>query len=188
MDLITAIKSRRTHHEFKPDPVDRSIIEACLEAAIWAPNHKLTEPWEFYVVSGAAKEQLARLRAQLKLSKHPDPASEQAQKSYRRAYTELATVPWAILVTMKVDPDENRRQEDYAATSCAIQNLMLTATSHGLGAYWGTGPLLNHPDAHRLLGVPEGRKGVGMVFLGYPAEQPQPPRRTPWQEKTRWVE
>lgn len=187
MDVLTAIRTRRTHHCFRPEPVPQETVEACLEAAVWAPNHKMTEPWEFYVFCGQTKENLARLRGQLKLGKHADPTSEQAQRSYRNAYAELATVPWAVLVTMTPDPDPVRRQEDYAATSCAIQNLMLAAHAYGLGAYWGTGPLVNHPETFRLLAVPKGRQGVGIVFLGIPAEEPPVPRRTPVAQKTRWA-
>jgi nitroreductase len=186
MDVMTAIRTRRTHHEFRPDPVPREVVEACLDAATWAPNHKLTEPWEFYVFTGDMKERLARLRGELKLQKHADPESEQARRSYGRAYGEMATAPWAILVAMPVADDPHRRQEDYAACACAILNLMLAAHAQGVAAYWGTGPLIHHPETHRLLGVPEGRQGVGLVLLGRPAAEPPVPPRTPASGKTRW--
>lgn len=188
MDLITAIKSRRTHHEFLPEPIAKEVVAACLEAAVWAPNHKLTEPWEFYVFTGETKERLARLRGELKLTKFADPESEQAKRSYGRAYGGLATVPWAILVTMRVAEDPARQQEDYAATCCAIQNLMLAAHAQGVASYWGTGPLIHHPETFRLLQVPEGRRGVGLVFLGRPAAEAPVPPRTAATAKTTWFE
>lgn len=186
MDVITAIQTRRTHHDFRPDPVPRAVVEACLAAAVWAPNHKLTEPWEFYVFTGDTKERLARLRGDLKRTKFADPQSEQAERSYQRAYGELATVPWAILVAMKRDENPARQQEDYAATCCAIQNLMLAAHAQGVGTYWGTGPLVNHPGTFEALGVSPGRQGVGIVLLGRPASEPPVPKRTPAAEKTTW--
>lgn len=188
MDVFEAIKGRRTVHEFKSDPVPRQQLEQMLEAAVWAPNHKLTNPWEFYVFSGAAKEKLARLRGQLKLTKYDDPAGEKAQKSYQRAYGELATVPCAILVCQVLADEDKRREEDLLAVACAIQNLMLAAHGMGIGTYWGTGPLVNHPETFRTLGVPDGRRGVGIVFVGYPAGENKAPTRVPSAEKTRWIE
>lgn len=188
MDIFEAIKGRRTVHDFLPDPIPESQVEAMLEAAIWAPNHKLTNPWEFYVVSGKTKERLAQLRGRLKAAKGGDPESPQARRSYENAYRELATVPWAILVCQRLDPDPARAHEDLLAVGCAIQNLMLAAHGMGIGTYWGTGPLLNHPETFQALGVPEGRRGIGIVFVGRPARPLEPPAREPLSEHVRWVE
>lgn len=188
MDLFSAITGRRTVHDFRADPVPQEFIKRMLEAAIWAPNHKLTNPWEFYVFAGAVKERLAHLRGELKRAKHPDPSSEQAQRSYERAYGELAGVPWAILVCQQVSPDPVRAEEDLLAVGCAIQNLMLAGHALGLGTFWSTGPLVNHPQTFAALGVPAGRRAVGLVFVGYPAEGVKAPVRRPVPEVTHWVE
>ncbi len=187
MDAVGLIKGRRTVHEFKPDPVARELVEEILEAAVWAPNHKLTQPWEFYVISGETKERLARLRGELKRKGHPDPASEQAAKIYQFAYSGLATPPWAILVAQVLSPDDPvREQEDLLSMGAAVQNLMLAAHARGLGTFWGSGPLVNHPETFKLLEIPEGRRGVGLIFLGYPAREEKVPERTPAAVKTRW--
>lgn len=188
MDVIEAIHGRRTVHQFRPDPIPRDLIERCLEAATWAPNHKLTNPWEFYVVSGAAKEQLARLRGELKRQGNADPASEQAQKWYDRAYGEFLTLPYVVLVCQRLEGDEVRRWEDQLTVACAIQNFMLAAHGLGLGTFWMTGALPGHPETQRLLGVPEGRKAIGMIKVGWPAEQPKAPPRRPAPEVTHWIE
>lgn len=49
MDLFEAIRSRRSIGKVKPDPVERHLIERIIEAGTWAPNHKNTEPWRFFV-------------------------------------------------------------------------------------------------------------------------------------------
>lgn len=156
-------------------------MEQMLEAAVWAPNHKLTQPWEFYVVSGQAKEQLARLRGELKRAKGGDAAAD-------KAYAELATVPYAVLVCQRLADEPARREEDLLAVGCAIQNLMLAAYGMGIGTFWGTGALINHPETFRLLGVPEGRRGVGLVFVGHAAGGAKTPPREPAAAKTIWVE
>ncbi|MFZ5813675.1 MAG: nitroreductase family protein [Bacillota bacterium] len=184
MDLI---RGRRTVHEFRPDPIPREQVEQMLEAATWAPNHKLTQPWEFYVVCGETKERLARLRGELKRRGVADPSSEQAQKVYEKAYSGLATPPWAILVCQVLSPDDPvREQEDLLAVACAVQNLMLAANAMGIGTFWGSGPLVNHPETFKLLGVPEGRRALGLIFVGYPAREEKVPARQPAAAKTRW--
>ena len=50
MELEEAIRGRRTHKVYGSEPVDRQTLEELLELARWAPNHHLTEPWEFRVV------------------------------------------------------------------------------------------------------------------------------------------
>ena len=64
MELETAIRTRRTHKAYGPDPVDRATLEALFELARWAPNHHLTNPWRFRVVGPQALERLkAAVRA-----------------------------------------------------------------------------------------------------------------------------
>ncbi len=91
-------------------------------------------------------------------------------------------------MTSLVADDPVQREEDYAATFCAIQNIMLAATGLGLGSYLRTGDLLNEPRLAQLLDLPADHRVVGTVYLGYPAEEPKPRKRTPAAEKTRWLE
>src|SRR5260370_4174759 len=60
MEVEDAIRSRRTHKAFAPEPVPRALLDELLELARWAPNHHLTNPWRFRVLGPAA---LARLKA-----------------------------------------------------------------------------------------------------------------------------
>ena len=59
MELEEAIRSRRTHKAYAPEPVDRETLDELLELARWAPNHNLTNPWRFRVLG---PEALARLK------------------------------------------------------------------------------------------------------------------------------
>src|SRR4029078_11697580 len=58
MDLEQAIRTRRTHKAFRPDPVPRETLEELFELARWAPAHNLTNPWRFPVVGPQALEAL----------------------------------------------------------------------------------------------------------------------------------
>ena len=72
MDAIDAIQRRTSVRRFRPDPVPRETLERLLECAVRAPNHKLTEPWRFAVVTGAARARLADIRARQRLTSDSD--------------------------------------------------------------------------------------------------------------------
>jgi nitroreductase len=50
MDVETAVRTRRTHKAYRPEPVDAETLDALLDLARWAPNHHLTNPWRFRVL------------------------------------------------------------------------------------------------------------------------------------------
>ena len=79
MDAISAIRRRTSVRRFRPDPVARETVETLLDCAVRAPNHKLTEPWRFAVLTGAARDRLAELRARHRLKRFADPTSEEAR-------------------------------------------------------------------------------------------------------------
>jgi nitroreductase len=65
---------------------------------------------------------------------------------------------------------------------------MIAAESLGLGTYLKTGGVMREPDLLRLAGVPAGFRVVGIVSLGYPAEDEAPRRRRPAAKMTHWVD
>src|SRR5438270_824006 len=60
MDLEQAIRTRRTHKAYRPEPVGRETLDELFELARWAPNHHLTNPWRFRVLGPRALERLKR--------------------------------------------------------------------------------------------------------------------------------
>lgn len=197
MDVLEAIRTRRTTKVFSPQPVPRELIEQALEAAVWAPNHRLTEPWEFIVVQGAGTERLGQLRRQMTIdylrgqARHGDPGSEvapdrqivqQGEDAYRKATAATVTV----VVSMAQHPDPTIREEDYAATAVAIQNMMLAAHALGLASFWSTNNLINYEPAREFLGVSPDRRIVGLVQLGYSSAARQQ-QRSPATGRTRWL-
>lgn len=185
MDVFTLIKARRSIPKFKPDPVPREIVERMLEAATWAPNHHLTEPWEFAVLDGAAKMQFAEIRRRFRLALFADPASPEARKAADKVYQDTVATPTIVAVTTRVADEPDVRDDDFAATFIAIQNMLLTAVAMGVGTYMRTGGLIHDPSLRQFLQVPPDRRIAAIVYVGYPALIPER-RRTPYQDKTRW--
>ena len=187
MDAISAIRRRTSVRRFRPDRVPRETIETLLDCAVRAPNHKLTEPWRFAVLTGAARDRFAELRARQRLTRYPDPASEEARSAVEKMRREAEQTPAFVVVMCAVSPDEKTREEDHAAAMMATANLIIAAESLGLGTYLRTGGIMQDPDVAALAGLEPGFRIVGIVSLGYP-EGPEPPRRRrPASELTRWV-
>lgn len=188
MDAIDAIHRRTSVRRYRPDPVSRETIERLLDCAVRAPNHKLTEPWRFAVLTGEAKTRLAEIRALHRLRKYDDPASEEARARSEKARRETLESPAVIVIMARSDPDEITREEDYAAVMMATANLMTAAQSLGLGTYLKTGGVMQDPALEDLVGLPQGHRVVGVLSLGYPAGADPPRRRRPAAELTRWLE
>jgi nitroreductase len=167
--------------------VPRETIELLLDCAVRAPNHKLTEPWRFAVLTGEAKARLAEIRAAHRLERYDDPASDEARAAGDKQRRETLETPVIIVVMSRVHDDEIIREEDYAAVMMGTANLMTAALSLGLGTYLKTGGVIRDPALAELIGLPAGYRVVGVLSLGYPAEAETPRRRRPAVELTRWI-
>ncbi|HEY7613482.1 MAG TPA: nitroreductase [Gemmatimonadales bacterium] len=188
MDAIDAIQSRTSVRRYRADPVARETIERLLDCAVRAPNHKLTEPWRFAVLTGGAKARLAEIRAEHRIRKYDDPTSEEARARSEKARRETLESPAIIVVMVRTSDDEVTREEDYAAVMMATANLMTAAQSLGLGTYLKTGGVMGDPGLAELVGLGDGHRIVGILSVGYPAEPETPRRRRPAGEVTAWLE
>jgi nitroreductase len=188
MDAISAITSRTSVRRFLDQPVPREIIQQLLDCAVRAPNHKLTEPWRFTVLTGRSKERFATIRARHRLKRFTDPSSAEAQAAADKVDREARQTPAYVVVTVAVSSDEITREDDYAAAMMAISNLMTAAQALGLGTYLRTGGVMKDPALLELAGVPEHFRVVGILSLGYPADAESPRRRKSAAELTRWLD
>ena len=188
MDAIDAIQRRSSVRRYRPDPVARETIERLLECAVRAPNHKLTEPWRFAVLTGGAKARLAEIKAAHRLRKAEDPGSEDARARAEKARRETLEPPAVIVVMARTSDDDVTREEDYAAVMMATANLMTAAQALGLGTYLKTGGVMRDQGLAELVGLPQGYRIVGILSVGYPVEPEVPRRRRPAGELTSWLE
>lgn len=188
MDAISAIQQRTSVRRFRPDPVSRETIEQLLECAVRAPNHKLTQPWRFAVLTGAARDRFAELKAGHRLKRFDDPTTAEALAGADKVRREARDTPAFVVVMSAVNPDEITREEDYAASMMAVANLMIAAESLGLGTYLKTGGIMRDPAVLTLARVPNDFRVVGIISLGYPADPESPRRRKPAADLTEWVE
>lgn len=185
MHTSDAISGRRSIKRFTAREIPRDEIEALLAAATLAPNHRLTQPWRFYVLGPEARHAYGLALGARKARKVDDPAAGAALRETVAA--EHRALPGMIAVAVVEQENPETREEDYAATMMAIENLALTAVAIGLGTHLKTGAIMNDPAARAAVGLPEGQRIVAIVNVGTPADMLPPKKREPATAFTTWL-
>ena len=185
MNVREAIRSRRSIKRFDPRPVTREDIEALLEAAALAPNHRLTQPWRFYVLGPEARYAYGLALGERKARKLDDP--DRARVLRDTVAQEHRDLPLMIAVGVVNADDPEIREEDYAATMMAVQNVALAAVDLGLGTHIKTGGVMSDPAARAAAGVRDNERIVAIVNVGTPLETPPEKRREPASSFTNWI-
>ncbi len=175
MSVYEAIHSRRMNNEFTDDVPPRESLQRMIDAAIWAPNHRLTNPWRFFVLEkgGAKRTEVAQLAYdnQMARSGNQDAAHGSRQR--------VLDAPALIYVYSVPGDREDLTQENYAAACCAVQNLLLAAVAEGLAGDWSTGNTTRHPRLAETLGGEADWMMVGALFIGQPSRPSASVRAAP---------
>lgn len=178
LSVVEAIQSRRTIFNFKLEKPAREEIEEILAFGIWAPNHRLTEPWRFTIIGEGKKRILAERYREIQVEKVVEHADEQQQINVgQKGYDKFMSKPIVVAVSYVKSGNDFEQREDYAATCCAIQNIQLVAWSHGIGMQWSTGPITREVETRTLLGISHEEEIIGFLYTGYPAEIPKARRK-----------
>jgi len=190
LEVSEAIESRRSVGRVKQDPVPRELVEKILESAIHAPNHRITEPWRFYVFVGRGRGRLARARAELAriMAEEEGEDEELAAGRISRERKKAFRAPVVIAVISKGGRDEVETIENYAACCAAVQNMQLTAHDLGLGCMWRTGAAAYHGYMRDFFGLEEKDSIVAYLYIGYPDAPKTRRRRSPVERMTTWYE
>ena len=187
--IVDTIRSRRT---VKPDKMNGrvipdNIIVELLSMADWAPTHARTEPWRFIVIDNKRVKEFTARHAEL-YKQHADPKAFTPEK-----YNKLAelgeNVSHIIIAWMKRNPAHKIPVvEEIAATSAAIQNLLLTATSKDIVAFWSSSGLTHHQALKDEFKLGEEDIILGIIYLGY-SDEPfkEGNRMIPLSEKIEWL-
>ncbi len=189
--IAAAITERRTVKQFLPEPVDQATLTKLIDLAVWAPNHRLNEPWRFYVLSGDARARLGDIAGGITAAKISsvggDP--EVVARKANEAAAAWANVPTLVFITMVGDANPDVDLENYGAVCCAIQNFTLAAHALGIGTSWSSGAVAAAPEILTMVGASANERMAGLLRVGYldAATAPSKSRRTPGSAFTRWL-
>jgi len=163
MDVLEAIKGRRSIRAFQSKEIPEEIVEKLIDMARRAPSAGNIQPWEFIIVR---KPEIKRRLAEAALDQ-----------------TFIEEAPIVIVVCA----NENRSSQGYGIrgktlyclqdTAAATQNILLAAYSFGLGTCWIGA--FREEEAREILEIPYGVRPIAIIPIGYPAEAPPPPSRRP---------
>lgn len=188
MELAKAIKERRTVRKFKPDPVPRELLEQVIYDAMWAPSAMNEQPWKFYVLTGAAKDDLIQIaegcidKLDVRMQKL---FNEKMRTMVRGYFKNFGGAPAVVAVVTKRHEEIPYQMGSLYASSAAMQNFLLLAHEAGLGACWMTGPLWVEGAVLEYLGCPDWSL-IGLTPVGWPDQNPPtPPRKD---ETIEWMD
>jgi nitroreductase len=145
----------------------------------------MTEPWRFYVLGPGARGAFGAALGARKARKVEDPAAAQAVLD--KVVEKHESLPAMLAVSVVLHDNPEIREEDYAATWMAIQNLSLAAHGMGLGSHLKTGAVMDDPSARAAVGVAEGERIVAFIELGEPSAIPDAKPRQSASDLTTWV-
>lgn len=187
-NINSLIQSRRSifQQQYSGERVDDAIVQQMLENANWAPNHKNTQPWRFIVFTGEGIKRLAQ--AQADVYKHVTEADgTYKEERYQNLLTKPMLSSHIIAIAMKRDEKKSIPAiEEVGAVFCAVQNMYLTATAYGVGAYLSTGGITYFDEAKNLFGLGDEDVLIGFFHIGMPKGAIPEGKRAPVTDKVIW--
>jgi nitroreductase len=198
MDVIKAIKERKSIRKFKPDPVPKKIIREILETAVRAPSGMNTQPWEFAVLAGDVIEKVKQANMDLvnsSMELRPGNLSDDKPPDtvYRRRQVELARMIFKLMDIPREDVEKRaqwlKRGFRFFDAPAAIiimidsslpvpgplldigavmQTICLAAMNYGLGTCIESQGVSFPGVLRRYAKIPESKRMIISIAIGYP--------------------
>lgn len=204
MELLEAIKSRRSVRKYQDRTVPRQVVEELLRDALWAPSNANKQQWEIVVVGSETRQRLGELvrlaNRYMKTKLEEDfPTKPHIVEGILRYFEDLGGAPLILLVyiPLRAQPDPDtagdyelasfhfERKTNLEAAAAVGYNIALLAHDRGLATCWMTGPTFVEEQINQFLKI-SGKELVCLMPLGYPDQSPKaPPRKG---DPIRWVD
>jgi nitroreductase len=185
--IADTIKNRRSIKPAKMNgkKISDEQVKEILKLANWAPTHGRTEPWRFIVYSGDRIKEFCRKHAEMYKMHTPTEKFEQASYDKQLHNGDLAS-HIVIAFMQRGNSPKIPILEEIAATSMAIQNILLGATAAGVASFLNTGGMTHHPSMKNFLQLRDDDIVMGLLYLGYADERPDGKRQTEIDAKVLW--
>jgi nitroreductase len=183
------IKNRRSvfPQDYTGETIEDVIVKKILEAALWAPSHKMTQPWRFVVYAGAGLKRLAEAQAAV-YKKVTEADGTFKEHKYQNLLTKPLLASHIIAIIMKRDEKHSVREiEEIGAVFCAIENLYLATTAFKVGGYLSTGGITYFEESKNLFRLGPEDRLIGFFHMGVPARMPSALKRKTIDEVVSWV-
>jgi nitroreductase len=152
MDVLEAIRMRRSIRKYRPERIPDEKLKTILEAARLAPSAANRQPWRFVVVE-----------------------DRERRKALAKAANDQTFISDAgAIVVATSDPEKSARWHE-KDTMIALEHVVLAATALGYGTCWIGA--FDEDAVKSLLKIPAKMKVVAVLPIGIPDEKPAPRRR-----------
>jgi nitroreductase len=168
--LSAIIRSRRAifPQNYEPGQIPEEVLNAVLENARWAPNHKKTEPWRYVVITGTKLNELSEF-----LSNHyknkTAPENFDAVKMKKAGEKPLQSAAVIAICIHRSPESVIPAWEETAAVACSVQNMWLSCSALEIGCYWSTPEAIYHMN--EFLGLGESESCIGLFYMGWTKHQ-----------------
>lgn len=170
------ILKRVSQAKFTEKHVDLEHILDCMDVAVYAPNHKMREPWRFIIFQGDHKEKF--------MENYANEFDESLRVSQKNLITKVFQAPVVIAVIMPKTGQIRDDLEDLQANAAMVQNLLLLLTESGLSSFWKTPTYIETPLFRSTLDLAENEIVTGLLMVGYSDQEPVSKSRKSARSKT----
>lgn len=188
-EISAIIKDRRTIYpeDFSDRKIHKEVVEMIIGNATWAPNHGMTQPWRYKIFTGAGIEKFAKFQSDTYKKITASDKFDIGKFEKLQSRPKLAQVIIAICMERQ-KIEKIPEMEEIEAVACSVQNMYLTCTAYGIGAYWGTGGVTYTNEMKKFLGLGEKDKCLGFLYLGYPKGEWPKGHRKPIEYISEWID
>jgi nitroreductase len=188
-DLESLIRNRRSVSWSKMNgkKIPDETMSRILALADWAPTHGRTEPWRFFVYKEDSLSVFGKTHADLYWQHTAE--DKRLEATYEKLIHNVDKASHLVIAVMKRGENIKIPQlEEIAATSAAIQNMLLGATALGVSSFWSTGGMTHSQALKEHLGLTGDDIIMGIIYFGYTDEPAKEGvRNTAMSEKVNWV-
>ena len=166
-EMIGWINSRRSMGNLDAPAPTRAHVEAAIECATTAPDHKKLQPWRFIVTEGDARHELGRALVQAAQEKAVQEGEELSEKDIEKTHNMPLRAPMIITVVTKIQTHKKVPPfEQVLSAGAAVQNLILALKAQGFSTVWRTGLLCNEPAVKAYFNVGADDYVTAFVYTG----------------------
>jgi nitroreductase len=159
MTLKDLIINRVSNLKFTEKHVDLEHIMDCLDVAVYAPNHKMREPWRFIIFQDKGKETF--------IERYVSAFDASLRNDQKNTISKVFFAPLVIAVVMPKTGQHRDDLEDLQANAAMIQNFLLLLTESGLSTFWKTPQYIESQPFRSSLDIQEHEIVVGLLMIGY---------------------
>lgn len=186
MDILQAIKERRSIHTFKSEEVPLDSLKEVFTYGSYAPTHYMKEPWRIKLYQEQGKRRFVDyiIESYQRIGMLKTDNDPKTLKMIDSMKDFLLHIPHHAVVYYEKETDPVRAEEEHAAVCAFIQNAQLAGWEFGIGMLWTITPFMHDPVFAEAIGLTEDKYKIAAVLqIGYPKRIPRDKGRCPIEQK-----